>query len=173
MDIRSVAEIIGRIAEGFEKTCAQCLSDNKRIVVLAIQEQLYTGRNGTGAYLKPTYDEDPFFNEEGHWKGKSAQYKAWKQKITPPQADFILPLGLTARPDSVPNLYISGRFYEEITAQMSGNVLMTDPGGGCGPDIVSKYGEEILMIGDSAVGYFNENYMMPAIESLFERSGYK
>ncbi len=82
-------------------------------------------------------------------------------------------LGLPARPDAVPNLFINGKFYSEITATLKGNALYTDPGSGDGPDIVGKYGDRILGMGQTAIGYFNTNCMLPAIDSFFKKCGYK
>lgn len=173
MDIARVADIIQRISDGFEGACAQCLSDNRGIVLKSIKEQLYSGQSGDGNFLSPTYDDDPYFQEEGRWYGRAAQYKAWKREITPPMADYILPLGLGARPDNVPNLFINGKFYSEINALMSGDVLVIDPGVGNGPDIVAKYGDNILNLGPTSVGYFNATFMLPAIRNFFESCGYR
>ena len=82
-------------------------------------------------------------------------------------------MGLPPRPDNVPNLFINGKFFSEITATRRGDMLYVDPGNGDGPDIVAKYGESLLDIGDSAVVYFNREYMWPAIEKFFNDCGYR
>lgn len=171
MDIQQVADIIKSISDGFEDACKQCLSNNSGIVVLAIQEQIYSGLDSEGRHLSPTYDDDPYFEEEGPWYHRAYAYKAWKRDITPPVSGTML--GLPPRPDDVPNLYINGKFFSEITARMSGDVLRTDPGSGDGPSIVSKYGDEILNMGQTAIGYFNTTYMLTAIREHFEKCGYK
>lgn len=170
MDIKRVVEIVGKIADGFEEACIQCLSDNSGVVVLAVQEQLYSGQNGDGALLSPTYDDDPYFNEPGTWYQRAEEYKKWKYTITPPAAGSML--GLPPRPDDIPNLYINGKFFSDITARRSGDVLQVDPGNGDGPTIVAKYGDEILNMGPTAVEYFNTTYMLPAIDKFFKDCGY-
>lgn len=67
MGIEEVANIIKKISDGFEEACIQCLSDNSGIVLRAVTEQLYSGLDGDGKHLSPTYDDDPFFEEEGTW----------------------------------------------------------------------------------------------------------
>lgn len=171
MDISQVAAIIHSIADGFEESCAQCLDDNKGIVLEAVREQLYAGLGGGGSFLSPTYDADPFFEEEGQWYHRADDYKKWKYTITPPLKGAML--GLAPRPDEVPNLFINGKFYSEITAVRRGDVLVTDPGNGNGPAIVSKYGDEILNMGPRATEYFTEMYLLPAIGSFFEKCGYR
>ncbi len=171
MGIKEVADIIKKIADGFEVACVSCLSRNSGIVILEIQEQLYSGQDGMGDNLSPTYDDDPFFEEKGTWYHRAGDYKKWKHEITPPVPGSML--GLPPRPDEVPNLFINGKFFSEITARMEGDQLTTDPGVGDGPDIVAKYGDEILNMGPSAIEYFNETYMLPAIGEHFQKCGYK
>ena len=174
MDIQSVCGIIHKIAEGFEDNALRCLDNYSGVVVVEIQEQLICGQDGDGKLLSPTYDDDPFFDEEGPWQGRSGEYKAWKHSITPPRGSKLL--DLPPRPDNVPNLYITGKFHGEITASLDKDELLIDPGKGDGPDIVSKYrkyGHDILGMGPSSVTYFNREYMMPAIEKFFKDCGYR
>lgn len=171
MNIAQVSDIISKIAEGFEESCMKCLSDNSGIVVIAVQEQIYSGQNGKGELLSPTYDDDKFFEEEGYWYHRNAAYKAWKRDITPPRGSTLL--GLPARPENVPNLKINGKFFSEILADRRGDVLHVDPGSGNGPAIVAKYGDEILNMGPSAVEYFNTEYMLPSIGRFFKDCGYQ
>lgn len=171
MSIEEVSNIIGKIADGFEEACMKCLEAHCNVIVRSITEQLYSGQDGNGQFLTPTYDDDPYFEEEGYWYHRAKDYKAWKYSITPPVSSSML--GLPPRPDSVPNLFIDGKFYSEITATRQGNVIVTDPGMGNGPSIVAKYGDEILDLGPVAVGYFNTTYMRPAIDSFFKDCGYK
>lgn len=171
MDIQGVYDIIHKIVEGFEDNAMQCLSDHSGNVVIAIQEQIYSGQNGEGALLSPTYDADPYFEEEGPWYHRAADYKAWKYEITPPVGSSLL--GLPPRPDNVPNLFINGKFFSEITATRRGDMLYVDPGHNDGPSIVAKYGDEILNMGPNAVEYFNREYMWPAIERFYNECGYR
>lgn len=171
MGIEEVANIIWKISEGFEEACIRCLEDNSGIVLRAVTEQIYSGLDGEGQHLSPTYDDDPFFEEEGVWYHRAQDYKAWKYSITPPVSGTML--GLPPRPDEVPNLYINGKFYSEITAHRKGDVLVVDPGNGDGPSIVAKYGDQILDMGQTAIGYFNTTYMLPAIDSFFKDCGYR
>lgn len=171
MGIKEVADIIGRIAGGIEESCVRCLDENKGVVLDAVKEQLYSGLDGEEKHLSPTYDDDPFFNEEGWWHNRAKDYKAWKYKITPPLGGTML--GLPPRPDDVPNLFINGKFYSEIFAMRRGNGLVVDPGNEKGPAIVSKYGDEILNMGPTAIEYFNLFYMLPSIGEFFKDCGYR
>lgn len=171
MGIDEVSDIIHSIAEGFEENAMQCLDKNSGEVLAAIKEQMYSGINGRGELLSPTYDNDPFFEEEGVWYHRSDDYMAWKQKITPPVSGQLI--DVPPRPYNVPNLFINGKFYSELTAQRQGDMLNIDPGIGNGLDIVAKYGSELLDMADPSVEYFNRKYLMPSIESFFNDCGYK
>lgn len=171
MGIEEVAVIIGKIADGFEEACVKCLQDNNEIVLQAIKEQMYSGLNGNAELLSPSYDDDPFFNEEGEWYHRSEDYKAWKRTITPPVTGTML--GLPPRPDEIPNLFIDGTFYGEIKAKKGDKSLIIDPGSGNGTAIVEKYGDEILHMGPTATEYFTEECLLPAIGSFFNECGYR
>lgn len=171
MGIEEIADIIKKISDGFEDACIRCLEDNAGIVLQAVREQLYSGLNGDGEHLSPTYDNDPFFEEPGFWHHRAKDYKAWKYSITPPETSSML--GLSPRPEDVPNLYVTGVFYSEITAFRQGDVLIVDPGAGNGSSIIAKYGDTVLNMGPTAIEYFNLNYMLPAIDSFFKDCGYR
>lgn len=58
------------------------MEEHKNVLVDCIQEQLYSGLDGTEHLLNPDYDTDTYFNEPGPWQNRAEQYKRWKEKIT-------------------------------------------------------------------------------------------
>lgn len=171
MDIESVHDIIHRIAEGFEDNALECLGDSSDVVVDLIREQLYSGVDGKGEYLHPTYDDDPFFDEPGYWHNRANDYKEWKFRITPPAVSPNL--RLAARPVEVPNLFIDGTFFGEINATITAGFLDVSPGYGNGPAIQEKYGDQLFMLGEDVVQWFNMEFMWPSIERFFRNCGYR
>lgn len=175
MGIEEVANIIHAIAEGFEPACERCLHENGERVRLLVLEQLIAGQDREGKHITPTYDDDPFFEQEGFWHKRNAAYKAWKRTIAPITGGGEV-LGLSPRPDAVPNLFIDGTFYSEVNARNIPNGVTIDPGTGNGPEIVAKYegaGHDILNMGPTAIEYFNQNIMLPAIGDFFKSCGYR
>lgn len=170
--IYEVARVIRNISDGLEKEVMDCMESNKDVVRDCIQEQLYSGEDGTGHLLNPTYDDDPFFNEEGPWKNRAEQYKRWKERITPPVRSHLL--NLSPRPVEVPNLFIVGSFYDSITMKttQSGMMIFSD-GFVDGNSIVRKYGDNILSMGAVAREYFILNNLRPWLERFFLQCGYK
>ena len=171
MGIEEVTVIIGKIAAGFEENCAKTLQEKQGVVLASILEQLKAGQDGKGEALEPNYDNDPFFKEEGFWHNRGADYKAWKRTI--PVPNFMPELALPMRPDHIPNLFIDGTFYGDINAKSLSDGLEIDPGTGHGPDIVSKWGQQILTLGPIAVAHFNEAHMLPSIDRFFQDCGYR
>lgn len=170
-DIFAVCDIITKMVDGFETSINQCLGDNTDIAEDAVREQMYSGKDGDDQYLNPTYDSDPYFEEKGPWYHRSAGYKQWKRDITPPTAGVMLML--PPRPDNVPNLFINGKFHSEVFATMQGDSLSIKVReSGDGPDIVNKYGDQILQLGPTAIGYFNNHYIIPHIWQFFADCGY-
>lgn len=172
MNIEEVADIINKIALGIEETCMKCLADNSETVVHAVTEQLYSGLDGDSDYLEPTYDNDPYFDDpDSRWYQRAKEYKQWKYNITPPEISPML--GFSPRPEEVPNLFIDGTFYSTISAFRRGDELVVESIRGDGPEIVAKYGDQILEMSDRAVKYFNVELLLPAIEQFFKECGYQ
>ena len=161
--IYEVARIIRRYADGIEKETVDCMDSNKGVVRDCIQEQLYSGLNGEERLLQPTYDDDPFFNEEGPWKGSAEKYKRWKERITPPVQSHLL--NLPPRPVEVPNLFILGTFYDSISIKKGNDGIETYSDGFTdGSSIIRKYGDNILALGPTAREYFILNHLRPWLE---------
>lgn len=171
-DIFAVCGIVERMADGFEQTVMECLAENAAVAEAAVREQMYSGLDGDGQFLTPTYDNDPYFEEEGPWFHNGAGYKAWKRRITPPERGVMLLL--PPRPDSVPNLFINGKFHSEVFAAVDGDTLAIKvKASGHGPDIAAKYGDSLLRLGTTAVGYINDRYLIPRVWRFFAACGYK
>lgn len=159
------------MVDGFEPEIIQCLSENVYDAEDAVREQMYSGLDGNDQYLSPNYDDDPYFEEKGPWYHRNNGYKQWKRDITPPTTGVMLML--PPRPDNVPNLYINGKFYDEVFATMEGDILsIRCESVGDGPDIVRKYGDQLLQLGPTAIGYFNNKYIIPRIWQFFADCGY-
>lgn len=163
--------MIERMVDGFEPQVIQCLSDNLPVAEDAVREQMYSGLDGNDKQLSPTYDSDPYFEEPGTWYHRSAAYKQWKREITPPTTGAML--NLPPRADNVPNLFINGKFYSEVFATISGDTLVIGAASdGAAPDILAKYGEQLLQLSPTAIGHFNNRYILPHIWRFFEQCGY-
>lgn len=171
--IFEVAKIVHDIASGLEAECVKCLEQNKGEVVDSIREQLYSGLDGDENSLSPTYDDDSFFQKtKGRWRNDPDGYKAWKKDITPPVVSSEL--NLPARPENVPNLFITGTFHDSIYAESKGEGLFIGTKGfRDGPLIEKKYGKQIFTMGNTAKEYFNIMFLRPWINDFFKRCGYR
>lgn len=159
------------IVTGFEQTVVECLTQNKSVVEDLIGEQLYSGLDGDTNSLRPSYSDDPFFDIKGRWYHDSDGYIEWKKNITPPIASPRL--NLPPRPIDVPNLYITGTFHESIRATVNGGkVLINTVGFSDGPDIVRKYGDNILNLGMDAREYIVLEMLKPFVGNFLKKYGF-
>lgn len=172
-NLLDVADIIQTISDTFEDAVLQCMDQHKFDVTELVREQLYSGVDGNGAYLSPTYSQDPWFNsgEAGWWEGQAEQYRKWKEHITPPETSELL--HLPPRPVDVPNLFITGEFHRSIQAELQLGLHIYTFGFYDGPAIERKYGEQILMPGERARVFFNEQWLKPWLMEFFIACGYK
>lgn len=170
-DFDKLEHAVHGIVIEFEQACAECLTQNKSIVEDLIGEQLYSGLDGDTNSLRPSYSDDPFFDIKGRWYHDSDGYIEWKKDITPPIASPRL--NLPPRPLDVPNLYITGTFHESIRAMVSsGTLSINTVGFSDGPDIVRKYGDNILNLGMDAREYVVLEMLKPFIGNFFKRYGF-
>lgn len=170
--IGRMSEIVEQINKGLAESIADTMHESKGMFLQAIKEQLYSGLDSTDKYLNPNYDNDPFFDEDGEWKGRNEDYKAWKRTITPPDSGPLL--HLDPRPDNVPNLFIDGTFYRDIkSGDLPDGVLFGVEATGDAPAIVDKWGDNILGIGPTGKAYFRDNVLIPSILKFYEKCGYR
>ena len=178
MNIKEMRERIRRTKEGIQPEILRCMDGNKHEMVVSVREQLYSGIDGRGAPLSPSYSQDPyfrdhragFFDEEAdNWVScfmRPDLYIAWKQRITPPEASKRL--GLPARSSDTPNLFIFGTFHSSIDARaVSKGIEIFTFGWDGGPHVERKYGSQIFALSSQAVAHFNTNYLMPWLRRWF------
>jgi hypothetical protein len=169
-DFDKLEHAVHSVVTGLEQACADCLMENKVVVEELIGEQLYSGLDGNTNSLRPSYSDDPFFDIKGRWYHDSDGYIEWKKKITPPVTSPRL--NLPPRPIDVPNLYITGAFHESIRALVNGDSLSIGTFGFTeGPDIVRKYGDNILNLGVDAREYIVLEMLEPFIGDFFKKYG--
>ena len=64
-DFDRLESVIDAIRDGLKDSILECLEEKRDIITMCVTEQLYSGIDGEGEYLSPTYDNDPYFNEKG------------------------------------------------------------------------------------------------------------
>ena len=180
MNIKEMREKIRRTKDGIKPEIVQCMGDNKHEMVFSVREQLWTGIDGRGTPLMPSYSQDPYFRDPsagffdedaGRWVScfmHPELYIAWKQRITPPSASQRL--GLPARSSDQPNLFIDGTFHRSIDSKATPQgVEIFTFGWDQGPFVERKYGSQIFALSDPAVGHFNDNFLWPWLRSWYAR----
>lgn len=170
---------ISRMKAQIQPEIVRCMDDNRSEMTMSVREQLYSGIDGRGAPLSPSYSADPFFQQKraGYYDNEAGmfvpcylhpeRYSEWKQRITPPEASDRL--GLPARDVDIPNLFIVGTFHQSIDARGTTNgVEIFTSGWDEGPAVERKYGSQIFGLSDPAVAHFNKNFLMPWLFRWYE-----
>ena len=179
MNIKEMREKIRRTNENAQSEILRCMDTNRHEMVVSVREQLYSGIDGRGAPLSPSYSQDPYFHHHnagffddtaGAWVScylHPERYIEWKQRSTPPEASQRL--GLPARSSDTPNLFIIGTFHGSIDAKASQHgVEIFTFGWDQGPLVERKYGSKIFALSQPAVGHFNENFLWPWLRRWYQ-----
>lgn len=94
--------------------------------------QLLEGKGSDGNDLRPYYTEDlkphGYFNDQQ----SASNYMAWKQSLSYPYT--------VGRNPNAPNLYINGRFYDEMEVRFEADSMGIFPSSGYAAQIMGKYG---------------------------------
>ena len=178
MTIADMRAKVQRIKEGIEPEVLQCMDTNANEMAVSVREQLYSGIDGDGRPLSPSYSSDPWFTNRraGFYDVEyemwipcymhPERYVAWKEHITPPMPSQRL--GLPARDIDTPNLFIVGTFHGSISARgTSRGVEIFTFGWDEGPAVERKYGSQIFGLSEPAVAHFNKNFLLPWLKSWY------
>lgn len=179
MNIAEVRERIRLMNAGIQSQILDCMAQNAHDMTVSVREQLYSGVDGEGNSLSPSYSSDPYFQDphagyydedRGHWVNcyrHPERYIAWKQRITPPEPSSRL--NLPARPTDIPNLFIVGTFHSSIGERPTARgVEIFTSGWDGGPSVERKYGSQIFKLTENAVGHFNESFLWPWLKSWMQ-----
>ena len=94
--------------------------------------QLLSGKGNDGNDLRPYYTED--LQPHGYFKSQetASNYMAWKEGLDYPYQ--------VSRNSNAPNLYINGRFYDELEVRFEAETVGIMPATGYAANIMAKYG---------------------------------
>lgn len=95
--------------------------------------QLLEGKGSDGNDLRPYYTED--LQPHGYFKTQqsASNYMAWKETLN-------YPYKVTRGNSDAPNLYINGRFYNEMEVRFEAEFIMIAPSTPYASQIMAKYG---------------------------------
>lgn len=161
------------LVKGFKPMIEEEVKSDRDDIEDFVQDQLFSGVNGRGKPLRPTYTNDPYFKtitkSAKAAKNRAIGYKNYKKRKTPPAPSY---LGFPPRNDDTPNLIIRGDFYQSITAKVMNGVLkISTEGLTFGKDIEKKYGSIIFGLSPNARKYLIDYRLNPAIERYLKKFG--
>lgn len=97
------------------------------------RQQLFAGKTSTGEDIRPYYSEDLKPSGFFHSVESAGRYAAWKKD------GINYPYKANRNPDA-PNLYINGRFHDELGVQFANDTVAVVPTTLYSAGIVAKYG---------------------------------
>lgn len=97
------------------------------------KQQLFSGLASNGQDIRPYYSED--LKPTGYFKSveSARRYSAWKQ------SGISYPFAANRNPDA-PNLYINGRFHDELGVQFDAQTVGVVGTTSYAKEIIAKYG---------------------------------
>lgn len=95
--------------------------------------QLLEGKGSDDQDLRPYYTED--LQPQGYFKTQqsASNYMAWKETLN-------YPYRVERGNSNAPNLYINGRFYDEMEVRFEADYMMITPSTPYAAQIMAKYG---------------------------------
>lgn len=176
-----MANSVNMLGKAFWPEVTYSLKESESLIHALITDQLMSGVDEDMRPLRPTYIDDPYFVETTKTpeaaKAKARWYKAWKESITPPVSSDIL--HLPPRDPDTPNLIIRGDYHASITPVVQGGddggkIVTRSIGFYAGDDALdNKYGPGHLGLTKAARSYLIDTRIMPALDRLFKRYGFK
>ena len=115
------------------------------------REQLFEGKRPDGEDIRPYYSEDLKPSGYFYTVDSAGRYAAWKQ------SGINYPYAARNRNPDAPNLYINGRFHDEIGVQFGMDSVGIVPTTGYAQQIMTKYGIDTF-------GLMMSNWMVIFIE---------
>lgn len=94
--------------------------------------QLLEGKSSDGKDLRPYYTEDLKPRGYFHSRESASRYMAWKETLSYPFS--------VQRNSNAPNLYINGRFYDEMEVRLDADTIGIMPRTQYAAGIMAKYG---------------------------------
>lgn len=131
------------------------------------REQLFEGKASSGDDLRPFYSEDLFYRGGYFLTPESAdRYREWKEQLT-------YPTRVVKQNPDAPNLYINGRFHNELDIDFGGSAMCFGGSTPYSDKIVSKYGEENFGLTDERMQgicdeYTKEDIINNLLDKIYE-----
>lgn len=99
--------------------------DEQQFIVESNRGQMFDGKTHDDKDIRPYYSQDPYFKT----RESAERYADWKQRLTPNPR----------RNKDVPNLYITGTFYDSIKAVKQEDYIETISETALGRDVINSH----------------------------------
>lgn len=111
----------------------EVLQEHEEDIMQQQHIQLLEGKGSDDNDLRPYYTEDLKPQGYFHSVQTASNYMAWKESLN-------YPYQVTRGNSNAPNLYINGRFYDEMEVKFGSDAVAIAPRTGYAAEIMNKYG---------------------------------
>lgn len=153
--IQSLIRRVQTAQESMGRWTREALQSDVDGIMRMQYEQLAEGKASSGQDLRPYYSEDKYFKNKGRWYNNPEGYRNWKRSIVP----AVMPL--RPRNPDAPNLYINGKFWNELAVTFSDEAMTVDGGTDYARGIVDKYGLASFGLNAYNQGFLADNLLKP------------
>jgi hypothetical protein len=132
MTFELLTERVKSVRDGMSALIGGVLEQHEQDIIEYQRIQLLEGHNSDGNDMHPFYSED--LKPNGYFKSKESagRYAAWKEGIDYPYT--------VSRNHDAPNLYITGRFHDELGVKFNADSVEIVPKTSYAGGIMAKYG---------------------------------
>ena len=165
MTLERLTESVRTLPERLPVMIGEVLRGHEHDIMELQRIQLLEGKDSDGKDIHPFYTEDLKPQGYFHSAQSAARYAAWKEDLSYPFS--------VSRNHNAPNLYITGKFHEELGCVFGTQAMQIAPMTGYAAAIVAKYGRNTFGLSwEKWDTLFNERGVKDEIVETFKRRLY-
>lgn len=153
MTLELLTQNVRALRDGMGALIGEVVQQHEQDIIEYQRIQLLEGKNSDGEDMRPYYTED--LKPDGYFKSRESagRYAAWKESLSYPFS--------ASRNHNAPNLYINGRFHDELGIRFLDDGVEVVPKTMYAAGIMAKYGRNAFGL---SMEKWNEVFMERGIK---------
>ena len=153
MTLELLTQNVRALRDGMSALIGEVVQQHEQDIIEYQRIQLLEGKNSDGEDMRPYYTED--LKPDGYFNSRESagRYAAWKESLSYPFS--------VSRNHNAPNLYISGRFHDELGIRFLDDGVEVVPKTMYAAGIMAKYGRNAFGL---SMEKWNEVFMERGIK---------
>ena len=153
MTLELLTQNVRALRDGMSALIGEVVQQHEQDIIEYQRIQLLEGKNSDGEDMRPYYTED--LKPDGYFNSRESagRYAAWKESLSYPFS--------ASRNHNTPNLYINGRFHDELGIRFLDDGVEVVPKTMYAAGIMAKYGRNAFGL---SMEKWNEVFMERGIK---------